>query len=102
LRDSNDFGAKPVSDQHYYGVVRAGMGRWAVLERLGVLWTDDQDALQLSRLNGADQAAAYQFRLDLHALAAANVPATTAFDRLVTERAATVTSGNLADIPSDS
>lgn len=99
LSDSQNFGARPVSEQHYYGTVRAGLGRWAILDRVGVLWTDDADALQLARLSTADQDAAYQLRLRLHAFAAASVTATTAFDRVVEEYSATVLSGDLSRIP---
>jgi hypothetical protein len=97
LRDSSDFGARP-AEQRYYGNVRAGIGRWSRLP-VGVLWTDDDDALQLSRLPGADQAAAYELRVRLHGFAAANVPASVAFDRLVSQFATTVMSGDLADVP---
>lgn len=97
LRDSSDFGARP-DDQHFYSSVRAGRGRWSRLP-VGVLWTDDADALQLSRLPGVDQAAAYELRVRLHRYAASNALASTVFDRIVAEYSTTVESGDLTDIP---
>lgn len=97
LRDSSDFGARP-DDQHFYGNARSGPGRWARLP-VGVLWTDDADALQLSRLPSADQSAAYELRVRLHGYAASEAPATSVFDRIVAEYSAVVESGDLADVP---
>ncbi|WP_032384693.1 hypothetical protein [Rhodococcoides fascians] len=97
LRDSSDFGARP-AEQHFYGNIRVGRGRWSRLP-MGVLWTDDDDALQLSRLPGVDQAAAYDLRVRLHGYAAANAPATQVFDRIVAEYATAVVVGDLADVP---
>lgn len=99
LSDSSDFGARPLSDQRYYSGDAVGQGRWAILTDVGVLWTDDNDALQLERISTADQTAAAALRKGLHTFAGSGVPATEAFDRIVNERGATVVSGDLADLP---
>lgn len=99
LSDSSNFGARLTASQYYYGDQRVGPGRWVVLDRLGVLWTDDRDALQLARINNVDILDANNLRSALHRYAAANLPATAAFDLVAAEYGSTVQVGDLALIP---
>ncbi|WP_032402476.1 hypothetical protein [Rhodococcoides fascians] len=99
LSDSSNFGAEPVDTQRFYGGERVGQGRWAVLDGLGLLWTDDTDALQLSWTEDADDDAAHAACVGLNRLARLGVPATLAFDDLVAEHSATVESGDLSFLP---
>lgn len=85
LSDPSNFGAKPLDRQRFYGGERVGVGRWAVLDNLGVLWTDDRDALQLGAVEGADAAAANAIRYELNGYAARGVSATEAFDVTVAD-----------------
>lgn len=99
LSDPNNFGARPVDEQPFYDSTARGQGRWATLDNLGVLWTDDRNALQLSGLAGPDAVEANALRIRLHTLAAERIPATKAFDTITTELGATPTAGDLADRP---
>lgn len=97
LSDPSNFGARPVDTQRFYGSEPAGEGRWVMLDRLGLLWTDDREALQLDVMEGVDNDAANELRRGLNRSAAAGVPASTAFDTVVAERGTTpVKSGDLS------
>ncbi|WP_407726241.1 hypothetical protein ACJEDT_13030 [Rhodococcoides fascians] len=100
LSDPSNFGAEPVDPlaYRYYGGERIGPGRWALIPGLGMLWTDDASALQLSRIDGADLVAANALRKLLHTLARDGITATAAFDSIVADRDATVTSGDLSSL----
>lgn len=99
LSDSSNFGAEQDGNPRYYTGTARGSGRWALIPNLGLLWTDDDTALQLESTPNTDRAAAHAFRKGLHALAAQTISATTAFDRVVEQYAATVIAGDLADLP---
>lgn len=98
LSDPSNLGATPTDTQRFYGAERVGSGRWATLDGLGLLWTDDAEALQLSWTEGSDRDAANAIRAGLNRLARLGVPATLAFDDLVAEHSATVESGDLASL----
>lgn len=98
LSDPDNFGAQPVGDQRYYGAERVGRGRWAMLPGLGILWTNDTDAIQLSWIPDANQAQANAIRVGLHRLASRGVPARQAFDGLIAEYDVAVTAGDLSSI----
>lgn len=98
LSDPSNFGARPVGDQRYYGAERVGPGRWAVLPGIGILWTNDDDAVQLSWVPDADQSQANDIRAILHELARRGIPAKQAFDGLAGEYDAAVTVGDLATL----
>nr|WP_141215374.1 hypothetical protein [Rhodococcus sp. 15-649-1-2] len=99
LSDSLNVGATPADTQRFYGAERVGRGRWAILPGLGVLWTDDDDALQLAWIEGSDNDAAYGMYRRLNGLAAAGVPASRAFDDLIAEfPGIPVQSGDLASL----
>lgn len=98
LSDPSDFGARTISGESY-GASLDGPGRWSALPTLGVLWTNDTDSLQLNPIVGADRDAANALRFGLKALAREGVPAAIAFTRVVSENDGTITSGDLADLP---
>ncbi|MEH6794034.1 MAG: hypothetical protein V7694_07835 [Rhodococcus sp. (in: high G+C Gram-positive bacteria)] len=99
LSDPSNFGAKPLDRQRFYGGERVGTGRWAVLDNLGVLWTDDREALQLGAVEGADAAAANALRYELNGSAARGVSATEAFDTTVAQHGnPAVSSGDLSTL----
>ena len=78
--------------------VPEGEGRWQRLPHLGVLWTDDKEALQLGWLDNADQDAANALACRMVLMAADGVSATAAFDMIVSEnRNYLVIQGNLAN-----
>ena len=97
LSDPSNFGAKPINTQRFYGSEPVGEGRWVMLDRLGLLWTDDREALQLDVMEGVDNAAANELRRMLNNAAAAGVSASAAFDTVVAERGnPPIRSGSLA------
>lgn len=98
LSDPSNVGATPADTQPFYGAERVGQGRWATLPNLGILWTDDDNALQLAWIKGSDNDAAYLMYRRLNSLAAAGVPASRAFDDLIAEFEVTVDSGDLASL----
>ncbi|MCZ4077854.1 hypothetical protein O1W68_07880 [Rhodococcus sp. H36-A4] len=86
LSDPSDVGATPIGDQRFYGGERVGAGRWATLDDLGLLWTDDADVLQLSSTQATtDNAAANALRYRLIDACRRGITATTAFDTVVAE-----------------
>ncbi|MFI8565772.1 hypothetical protein ACIGGF_04320 [Rhodococcus sp. NPDC078407] len=96
LSDPSNFGAKPIDTQRFYGSEPVGEGRWAMLDGLGLLWTDDRDALQLDVVEGVDGKAANALRRELNRSAAAGMSATTAFNTTVADHgSAPVVEGQL-------
>jgi hypothetical protein len=98
LSDPDNFGARPLGDKRYYGAERVGPGRWATLQGLGILWTNDADAVQLSWIPDANQEQANAIRAGLHGLADRGVPARQAFNGLAAEYGAVIETGDLATI----
>ncbi|OZC52979.1 hypothetical protein CH289_11915 [Rhodococcus sp. RS1C4] len=97
LEDSSDIGAKPIGDQRFYDGKRAGTGRWATLNGLGVLRTDDKNALQLASTKATtDNDAANATRYRLIDACRRGIAATTAIDTLVAKHGnPPVTTGDL-------
>ncbi|WP_027497464.1 hypothetical protein [Rhodococcus sp. JG-3] len=100
LSDPSDVGAAVIGDQRFYGGERVGSGRWAVLDTLGLLWTDDRDALQLSSTDATtDRAAATALRYGLIDACRRGISASMAFDTTVAEQGnPPVTSGDLSTL----
>ncbi|OZE81933.1 hypothetical protein CH304_12850 [Rhodococcus sp. 15-649-1-2] len=99
LSDSSNFGARPIDTQRFYGSEPVGQGRWVLLNALGLLWTDDAEALQLWVIPDADRAGANAVRRKLNRAAAAGVTATAAFDTVVAEHGnPPVTTGDLGEL----
>ncbi|ORI11746.1 hypothetical protein BJD99_00985 [Rhodococcus sp. 1163] len=85
LSDPNDVGAAAIGDTRFYGGERVGPGRWAILDGLGILWTDDRDGVQLSYVDGSDRDAANGLRRALTDACRRGESATAAFDATVRE-----------------
>ena len=78
--------------------VPEGEGRWQRLPHLGVLWTDDKEALQLGWLDDADQDAANALARRMVLMAVDGMTATAAFDLIAREnRTYMIMHGDLAD-----
>lgn len=100
LNDGSDFGARRVSQGARYGHVAAGPGRWIRIAGVGVLWTDDADALQLAPLPGSDEIESNSIRRGLHRLAEDGTPAQEAFDMLADRYGLSPVAGDLDYRPS--
>lgn len=75
-----------------------GSGRWQRIPHLGVLWTDDKEALQLGWLDDADQDAANALARRMVLMAVDGMTATAAFDVIAREnRKHMIMHGDLAD-----
>ncbi|KZF00876.1 hypothetical protein A2J03_09835 [Rhodococcus sp. EPR-157] len=100
LSDGSDVGAKPIGDQRFYGGRRVGEGRWAILDTLGLLWTDDVDGLQLSSTEATtDRDAATDLRYTLIEQCRRGIGATEAFDTAIAEHGnPPVTTGDLGEL----
>jgi hypothetical protein len=99
LDDSSDFGAEDTSNQTYFGSTAVGPGRWIRIDGIGVLWTDDADALQLAKIPDADRDRANAVRKGLHRLAAEQITASTAFDNLAVQYGQIPVAGDLSTLP---
>ncbi|OZD23824.1 hypothetical protein CH253_08150 [Rhodococcus sp. 06-156-3C] len=78
---------EPADDDgtRFFTSVAIGSGRYADLEGVGTLWTDDADALQLGFATGADNDAANELRRLLVAYATEGWTATEAFESVLTD-----------------
>ena len=100
LSDPSDVGAEPLGDDRAYAATLAGAGRWASIDDLGVLWTNDSDSLQLKQSESADDAEAFEFRRMLIDYCTVGMTATEAFDVVVADAGGlTVESGSLDRLP---
>ena len=100
LSDPNDVGATPIGDTRFFSGERVGLGRWAVLEGLGILWTDARDGLQLSYVADSDRDAANAIRRSLTEACRRGESATAVFDRIVQHPdGPTVEAGELSSLP---
>jgi len=86
----NDFGPQLDPNQpEEYATTMIGPGRWFVMiedgsaELVGVLWTDDKDALGLIAVEASDRARVAATRSLLRAARAARRPARDVFDELL-------------------
>lgn len=78
--------------------VPEGEGRWQRISHLGVLWTDDKQALQLGWLDDADQGAANALARRMVLMAVDGMTASAAFDMIASENPKyLVMHGDLAD-----
>ena len=80
-----DYPLKDVTVGRRFGGRPEGSGRWQRIPNLGVLWTDDKEALQLGLLKSADHAAANALRWRLIRMALDDMTATDAFDLVARE-----------------
>ena len=78
--------------------VPEGEGRWQRIPQLGVLWTDDKQALQLGWLDDSDQDAANAVARRMVLMAVDGMTATSAFDTIASENQKyLIMHGDLAD-----
>ncbi|MGG7100886.1 hypothetical protein [Rhodococcus sp. 24CO] len=81
-----------------FGGVPEGKGRWQRIPHLGVLWTDDKEALQLGWLDDADQDVANALARRMVLMAVDGMTAAAAFDVIAGEnRKYMIMHGDLAD-----
>lgn len=93
-----DFPLKRVTVGRRFGGIPEGDGRWQRIPHLGVLWTDDKEALQLGILKSQDNKLANALRRRLVLMAADGMTATAAFDLIAREnRTHMIIHGDLAD-----
>ncbi len=93
-----DYPLKDVTVGRRFGGRPEGMGRWQRIPNLGVLWTDDKEALQLGWLDDADHSAANALGWRLIRMALDDKTATDAFDLVAHENPQfPIMHGDLAD-----
>ncbi|MEI4741676.1 hypothetical protein [Rhodococcus erythropolis] len=93
-----DYPLKDVTVGRRFGGVPEGKGRWQRIPHLGVLWTDDKQALQLGWLDNADQDAANALARRMILMAVDGMTATAAFDMIASgNQKYLVMHGDLAD-----
>ena len=93
-----DYPMKNVTVGRRFGRVPEGEGRWQRIPHLGVLWTDDKQALQLGWLDDADQDAANAVARRMVLMAVDGMTATAAFDTIASENQKyLIMHGDLAD-----
>lgn len=80
-----DYPLKDVTVGRRFGGRPEGMGRWQRIPNLGVLWTDDKDALQLGILKSQDNKLANALRRRMVLMAVDGMTATAAFDLVARE-----------------
>lgn len=93
-----DYPLKRATVGRRFGGRPEGMGRWQRIPNLGVLWTDDKDALQLGILKSQDNKLANALRRRMVLMAVDGMTATAAFDMIAREnRTYMIMHGDLAD-----
>ncbi|MBH5146342.1 hypothetical protein [Rhodococcus erythropolis] len=93
-----DYPLKRVTVGRRFGGRPEGMGRWQRIPNLGVLWTDDKEALQLGILKSQDNKLANALRRRMVLMAVDGMTATAAFDLIAREnRTYMIMHGDLAD-----
>ncbi|MFK4362792.1 MULTISPECIES: hypothetical protein [Rhodococcus] len=93
-----DYPLKNVTVGRRFDGVPEGEGRWQRIPHLGVLWTDDKQALQLGWLDNADQDAANALARRMVLMAVDGMTATAAFDMIASENQKyLIMHGDLAD-----
>ena len=93
-----DYPLNDVTVGRRFGGVPEGMGRWQRIPNLGVLWTDDKEALQLGILKSQDNKLANALRRRMVLMAVDGMTATAAFDMIAREnRTYMIMHGDLAD-----
>ncbi|MFD6515401.1 hypothetical protein [Rhodococcus sp. NPDC060176] len=93
-----DYPMKDVTVGRRFGGMPEGEGRWQRIPHLGVLWTDDKEALQLGWLDDADQDAANALARRMVLMAVEGMSATAAFDMIASENQKyLIMHGDLAD-----
>lgn len=93
-----DYPLKNVTVGRRFDGVPEGEGRWQQIPHLGVLWTDDKQALQLGWLDDADQDAANALARRMVLMAVDGMTATAAFDEIASENPKyMIMHGDLAD-----
>lgn len=75
-----DYPLRDVTVGRRFGGRPEGMGRWQRIPNLGVLWTDDKEALQLGWLDDSDRPAANALAWRLIRMALDDMTATDAFN----------------------
>lgn len=93
-----DYPLNDVTVGRRFGGRPEGMGRWQRIPHLGVLWTDDKEALQLGWLDSQNDEPANALRRRMVLMAVDGMTATAAFDLIAREnRKYMIMHGDLAD-----
>ncbi|UGQ55346.1 hypothetical protein LRL17_30505 (plasmid) [Rhodococcus qingshengii] len=93
-----DYPLKDVTVGRRFGGLPEGKGRWQRISHLGVLWTDDKEALQLGILKSQDNELANALRRRMVMMAVDGMAATAAFDVIASENGKyMIVHGDLAD-----
>lgn len=93
-----DYPLKDVTVGRRFGGAPRGEGRWQRIPHLGVLWTDDKQALQLGILKSQDNELANALRRRMVLMAVDGMTATVAFDVIASEnRKYMIMHGDLGD-----